>query len=110
MAELIKEELGKIIMESCDFAPNVLVSIVKVSVSSDLQWANVEVSIFPPICQQEVFNLLQGRVYFFQKILNNKLFMRHVPKLRFRLDKSIQKQAELDQAFKVIQNEDESSE
>lgn len=84
--ELIKRELGKIFLKELDFQKNCLVTITKVDTSSDLCWAEVWVSIFPPKTKKENFEKLERSIGHLQFLLNKKLFLKPLPRIRFRLD------------------------
>lgn len=81
LAEAIHEEIAR---------QDVLISITEVKTTSDLQWADVLVSIFPYEKHEEVMRLLEKRAGFFQSILDRQLKIRHTPKIRFILDSRLE--------------------
>lgn len=99
LGELIKEQLGKLFLEKGEFPPGLLVSISQVKVSSDMQWADVLIQVYPWEEGQRIVAKLQKKVYGWQQELNQKVNIRHTPKLRFQLDKSEQKQQAFEQAL-----------
>ena len=84
--ELIKQVLGRIILEEEDFGPGVLVTIMKVQTSPDVLHSNVSFSVYPTEKGEGVLERLTRHVFALQQLLNKKLEMRPVPKIRFVLD------------------------
>lgn len=84
--KLFKQEVGSIILEDVDFDFGVVVTIMKVDASLDLRYADVYVSVMPQERESEVLATLEENVYAIQQKINKRLFMKPVPKIRFRLD------------------------
>lgn len=81
----IKRTLGEIIHEEI-IRQDVLITIMNVKTSPDLQWADVSVSIFPYDKHEEIMEILKNNAGVFQEELNHRLRIRHTPKIRFELD------------------------
>jgi ribosome-binding factor A len=94
--ELIKQVLGRIILEEGDFGPGVLVTIMKVETSDDILHSNVFFSVYPTEKGESVLERLTRHVFWLQQLLNKKLQMRPVPKIRFVLDKTEAEAQELE--------------
>jgi len=94
--ELIRQILGRIILEEEEFGLGVLVTIMAVKTSEDGLHANVFISVYPTAKGEVVLNKLNRHIYNLQQILNKKLQMRPVPKIRFVLDKTEAEAQELD--------------
>lgn len=84
--DLIQRELNYLIAEESNFDPGVLITITKVKVSKDLQWAKVFVSIYPFYYHKKVFNYLIGSTPHFQHKINKLINIRHTPKIIFKSD------------------------
>jgi len=95
--ELIKQVLGRIILEEEDFGPGVLVTIMKVGTSDDILHSNVFLSVYPTEKGEGALEKLTRHVYGLQQMLNKKLEMRPVPKIRFVLDKTEAEAQELEE-------------
>jgi ribosome-binding factor A len=91
--EVIKEELGRILLEKEDFGSGVFVTILEADSSLDLQHAKVSVSVLPSKKGQRVLDILNRNIFDIQQELNKKLEMRPVPKIRFVLSEA-EKEAE----------------
>jgi len=86
--ELIKRELGRILLEEGNFSPGVLVTILAVRTGADLEEAAVTFSVLPANQCSKILANLENRIFFLQQCLNKKLRMRPVPKIRFVLDET----------------------
>jgi len=95
--ELIKQVLGRIILEEEDFGPGVLVTIMKVETSDDILHSDVFISVFPTEKGEGALERLTRHVFPLQQMLNRKLQMRPVPKIRFVLDKTEAEAQEIDE-------------
>ena len=82
---LLKEELSKIIDRELEFPEGIIVTITRVVSSQDLHYATVLISIFGADHKLPLA-ILQKNVYNIQQILNRKMRMRPVPKIRFGVD------------------------
>ncbi|MBI4134881.1 MAG: 30S ribosome-binding factor RbfA [Candidatus Sungbacteria bacterium] len=91
--DLIRGELGKIIARDVDFTEGALVTITHVETSPDLHYADVFLSIMPVSEEQASLTILEGRIGEVQRLLNRKLRMRPVPRIKFSVDTE-QKRAE----------------
>lgn len=86
--ELIGQQLGLIINEEVEFPLNTIVTITAVSVSKDLHWAKVLVSVIPKEQKRVALKILAAEAINLQKILNERVVLRRVPKLQFSLDET----------------------
>ena len=87
--KFIEKVLGETIHEEI-IRQDVLISITEVKTTSDLQWADISISIFPYDKHEEVMALLERKAGFFQSVLNRRLKIRHTPKVRFLLDSRLE--------------------
>lgn len=81
--ELIKRELGAIILKQVDYPKDLLLTLTKVECSSDLRDAKVWVSIMPEKKSIWILSILERNIYHIQKSLDKRLKMRPIPKIRF---------------------------
>lgn len=100
--ELIKQELGKIILENEEFSPGVLATIMGVETSQDILHSNVFISAYPEKKCKEVLAVLNRHIFSLQQELNKKLKMHPVPKIRFVLDKT---EAQAEKLEKIMAGE-----
>jgi ribosome-binding factor A len=103
--EQIKEELAELLQRETHDPrlQGIMVSITGVETSPDLRNATVHVSILGS--EEEAHQAvvaLQHAAGFFRREMANRLRLRHVPELTFRLDTSIQKGARVLELLREI--------
>lgn len=76
-----------------------LISVTKVEVAPDLADARVFVSILPADCSELTMHGLKSAAGYIQSEIADEVAARRLPRLSFRLDESLKKQAMLDQAI-----------
>jgi len=86
--ELIKRELGQIILREVEMPEKAVVTLTRVTASGNLQQAKVYISVVPDEKAREVLNILGQNIFAIQQILNRKLKMRPVPKVLWVLERA----------------------
>ena len=86
--ELMKRELGQIILREVEMPENAVVTLTRVAASGNLQQAKVYISVVPDEKAQEALKALGQNVFPIQQILNKKLKMRPVPKILWVLERA----------------------
>lgn len=86
VGELIRHELGNLMVSELELPKNTLVTITKVEVSKDLRHAKVSVSILPVMYTKKVLDKLRSQAGALQFALNKKLSMKPLPRIRFAVD------------------------
>lgn len=100
--ELLKQEVSNLILRELDFSKEVMITVTGVKTSSDLRQARIRVSIMPLLRVEKVLKVLDSKIFDIQKLLNKKLKMKIVPKIRFELDKSEEKVNRVEQLLKKL--------
>jgi len=103
--ELIKRELSGIILEEMNFPKEVLVTIIRVEVMPNLYLAKVYISVIPKEKTKEVFLMLKNSIYNLQQLLNKRLRMRPVPRIKFSEEKQVQKIEKIEEILDEIKVE-----
>jgi len=85
--QLLKQEIGQSLLREIDF-DGTLVTITEVDASDDLRQAKVKISVMPTEKSEQVLRILEKNIYHLQQILNKKLNMKTVPKIRFVIDQT----------------------
>ena len=86
--ELIKQELGQVILETVDFKPGTLVTIVDVDTAPNIRSSKVWLSVMPEKNKEAILNRLNNYINDIQSSLNRRLVMHYVPRIIFRTDNS----------------------
>ena len=76
-----------------------MVSVTRVDVSPDCRDAIVYVSVIPEKYQQRTIHGLQHAAGYISSLVRKEIVMRSAPRLRFRLDESLKKQAAVFEAI-----------
>ena len=103
---VIQEELGKIILKEIDFPAGSLVTITRVSCSVDLANANVFVAVLPEANAKRVLEILGKVIYPLQKMLDKRLRMRPIPRIRFVEEKETVRAAKIEGLIEEIKKEE----
>ena len=104
--ELIKQEVGKILLEEFEFEPGTFVTVMSADTSDGLEAASIWISVFPEGRAGSALETINKRIGEIQKVLNRRLALRFVPRIQFRLDKSESYASEIEEVFKEIDEEE----
>lgn len=94
--ELILQQLGEVINRELEL-PNIFVTITRVSTSADLRYATVYVSVLPDEKAEYAIHRLNLSAKHLRAELLEKIVLRVVPRLEFRLDSSGRQASEIDE-------------
>ena len=81
--ELIKRELGQIILREFVSPENTLITIIDVETAANFQSAKIQISVIPEAHSDAVMKDLNQQIYSIQQTLNKRLKIRPVPKIIF---------------------------
>ncbi|PIS34784.1 MAG: ribosome-binding factor A [Parcubacteria group bacterium CG08_land_8_20_14_0_20_43_9] len=104
--ELLKREIGEILLKEEDFDRDILVTITEVDVSGDLSEAKVFVSVMPANRRQEIMRSLNSDIYEIQKMLDRKLNIKKVPKIIFYEEKRVEEAGRIEELISKIHKDD----
>src|SRR3989344_2519124 len=105
--ELIRQQLNQLLLTEVDFPPDCLVTIVKVETSPDLRHAKIFISVLPNDQEKKVLVILKHHVGLLQFELNKKLAFRPLPRIRFLIDETEKKAADIEALLDKIKKETE---
>ena len=103
--QLIKKELGQIILREGDFPKNVLVTLTRVETSRNLIDSWVYVSVLPENESPIILKILNRRIFHLQQLLNKRLRMRPIPKITFVGEKETVQAGKIEQLLEEIKNQ-----
>lgn len=100
VATVIRAEVQQVLSRGIN-DPRVrgLISVTKVDVTSNLAEARVYVSILPAEHSELTMHGLKSAAGFIQREIAPSIVMKRMPRLSFRLDESLKRQAEIDAAI-----------
>lgn len=86
VSSLLQQDVAAIIRRELEFAPGVVVSVVRVTIGPDLKFAKIYISVLPEAEAQNVLKELKNRRVPIQQKLVSELSMKFSPKISFSLD------------------------
>ena len=108
VAELIKREMGKIMIEDFKNQEIGFVTITDVELTPDLKLAKVFFSVYgPPEKQKQTEKILEEATPFFRKEIGQRIQLRFVPALRFYYDQTQEKAGHVFEILGKIKREEE---
>ena len=103
---LIQKELGTIILREVELPIDVLTTLTRVETSANLIEAKVYVAVLPSDKTKRILDILNKIVYELQKILNRRLRMRPIPRIRFVEEKQTMEAAKIEGILSNIKQEE----
>ncbi|MBU0546731.1 MAG: 30S ribosome-binding factor RbfA [Patescibacteria group bacterium] len=100
--ELIQKELGQIILHEIEFPVNILVTLTRVDVSSDLGEAKIYISCLPDSWINKAIKILKTNIYDIQQQLNHNLNIRKVPRIIFIEEKQTKEAGRVEELLEKI--------
>ncbi|MDO8673855.1 MAG: 30S ribosome-binding factor RbfA [Dehalococcoidia bacterium] len=109
VSDLIRREVGDILLHHIkDPRVQGLVSVIEVETSPDLKHARIFVSLFGADDErQETTKGLDAATGYIRRELSERLSLRYVPQLAFRVDDSMERGARIMQLLKEVTPEEE---
>jgi len=106
--KLILQQVGLIVEREIERRAPAMITVKKVDTTEDLLFTDIWISILPETQEAAVIAELDEQVGVIQRLLNRKLRMRFVPWLRFKIDQSEQKAADLHKLIRETRTADEA--
>lgn len=105
---LILEELNKVILREMEFSAGTLVTVTEIAVQKDLDFATVNFSVIPVQKSNEVLEILNKNRRRLQHLLYEKIHIKPMPELRFKIDYGMENAAEIEKTFLEIEKNKEN--
>lgn len=99
--EVIKREVSAIIPKCVDLG-GALLTLTRVELTEDLQYADVYFMVIPDRQRDEMNKVLAQNIFEIQHALNQRLRMRPVPKVRFHHDEAELEATKIDEFLKRV--------
>lgn len=98
VASVIREELAKLLLTEVD-TTGALATVTEVIVDEKMVWADVLVSVLPASRAPDVMRTLERALGHLQHLLNKKLGIRPMPRLRVKLDHGLENAAKIEKTL-----------
>lgn len=102
---ILREELSQIFLREVEFPENGMITITRVSISPDRRYAAVFLSIIAKNVKT-ILDILEEKVYYIQQLLNRRLQVRPVPKIRFALDGGEIKRQRIEKSLSALRKKE----
>lgn len=102
--QLLKREIGNLILEEVEFPKDTLVTLTRVESSKNLQQAKVYISVIPEGNSMQVIEILKRRIRYIQAIINRRLRMRPVPRIIWTHETMTGEAERIDEIVEEIKN------
>lgn len=100
--KLIMQELGGIILRELKFPENTLVTITRVESTENLSEAKIYISTIPENYSLKALEFLNKNIYDIQQLLNKKIKIRIVPRIKFIKEGETKKAEEIEKLLEGI--------
>lgn len=104
--ELLKQLAGDLLLKEVDFGTGVLVTVTRVETSPDLRYGKILITVLPRNKERDVLATLEAAIFDLQQLLNKKLRMRLVPKIRFVIDQTEKEAAKIEELLARVREEE----
>jgi ribosome-binding factor A len=98
VAEVIRDELAKLILREVEFE-GAIVTITEAKVMNSMDWADIFVSVLPSERANDALHKLYDATNYLHHLLNKKMNIRPMPRIRFKLDHGPEKAAAIEKVF-----------
>lgn len=99
---LLRDEVAWIFLDELEKEDGVLVTVTGADTSPTLEHATIMISVFPKEKGSEILKKLKKQIYHIQQMLNRRLSMRPIPKVRFEIDPSEERASKIEEIFKNL--------
>jgi len=108
--EQLKKEISRILQEDIKDPRIGFTTITRIDLTGDLRYARVYFSILgDDKAKEESLEGIKSSVGFIRKLIAERMNLRYVPELYFKLDNSIEYSINLEKTFERIRHERENS-
>lgn len=106
----LKKEISRILQEDLKDPRIGFVTITRIDLTGDLRYARIYFSILgDDDVKEESLKGIKSAIGFIRKLIAERMKLRYVPELYFKLDNSIEYSINLEKTFERIKNERQNS-
>lgn len=100
---LIQEKISIIIRKEL-FIKDALITVQNVDTSKDLKYTKIKVSVIPFKDSERALKILEKQSPNLQRILNQEIKMKFVPRIKFAIDKTEEKASRVEEILRELKN------
>ena len=98
----LRDVVAKIVEEELDVEGTPLVTVMGAEISPTMEHAMIKISVLPEKQSPLVLKELHRRIYDLQQLVNKRMAMRPVPKIRFVIDSTEANAARIEQLLEEV--------
>jgi len=103
--ELLKQEIGKVILKDGDFDPGIMITVLGVKTAEDQKTADVLFSVWPSDKAKETAERIKHQTGWLQNLLHKKISLHPTPKIKFVLNTDEEEGQKIDTLLKRLETE-----
>ena len=104
LIELLRRELGTIVAREVDMK-GVFITFTRITVSDDVHYADIYFTTLPEDAEGKALAQFNQNISSIQRLLNKRLRMRPVPKIRFHIDTEEREAMKIDRVIENLEHE-----
>lgn len=97
LKKLLVIEVSKALLDEVALPAGTFITVMAAILSPTLEHATMIISVFPLDKSDEILEKLIHKIYSIQQVLNHRLNLRTVPKIRFELDTTEERAARIEE-------------
>jgi ribosome-binding factor A len=101
--EMIKRDLGEIILKEMELPSGDFCDIERVSTSSDLSFCKVFISVFPQKEEKRILEIFNKSAGFFRAMMEKKTKIRKIPRFIFKIENN-EAQKKIEKLEQILDN------
>ncbi len=103
--ELLRHEVGQLLLTEVDFPAGCLVTITSVTTSKDLRHATLWISVIPGTLTGKALERIKKNIGAIQHSLNKRLHLKPLPRIKFKVDEIEQEAQKMEELLNTIEHE-----
>lgn len=109
VASLIKEELGRLLIEGIQDSSSGLITVTGIEMTPDLKTAHIYLTIYGSENKDKTLELLNRKKGMMRKYIASKIKLKYNPLLIFSYDPSAEYEAKIDKIIEKIKKNEKGS-
>jgi len=106
----LKKEISRVLQEDLNDPRIGFVTLTRIDLTDDLRYAKVYFSVLgDEAAKQSSTEGIQSAVGYIRRLIGERLKLKYVPEISFKLDKSIEYSINLEKTFERLKNEREQN-
>ena len=105
LKKLLVVEVSNALLDEVSLVNDTFVTVMGAQLSPTLEHATIYISVLPLDKSEAVLEKLNHRIYSIQQVLNKRLNLRIVPKIRFEIDTTEERAQKIEELLEKVKDE-----